>query len=367
MNEVTMAQVAAAIGGTLQGDGSFRIRAAAEPASAGPDDLALAMDPKFLSGLTQGKARAAVLPAGTDFRAFGLIAAVLVSRPRFAMSGVTNLLQHPLALAAGIHPSAVIDPSASIGPGAAIGPFVVIGPRAVIGANARIMSHVSIGADARLGADALLYDGVRIGARVIIGDRFIAQPNAVIGGDGFSFVTPEKGAVESVRESGIVTEETRNLAFVRIHSLGSVVIGDDVEVGSCATIDRGTIANTTIGHGTRIDNIVQIGHNVRIGDNCLLCAHVGIAGSTVVGNRVVLGGKVGVADHAEIGDDAVIMASSGVSGKVKARSVMFGTPATPRDEQIAIYMAMKRLPRALKDLSALKKRIAETVGLGTAE
>lgn len=187
-------------------------------------------------------------------------------------------------------------------------------------------------------------DGVRIGA------RFIAQPNAVIGGDGFSFVTPEKGAVESAKATGAVALDALNTIHARIHSLGAVRIGDDVEVGAAACIDRGTLADTRIGNGAKIDNLVQIGHNVQVGDHCLLCSQVGIAGSAEIGDRVVLGGKVGVADHVDIGHDAVIAAASGVGASVKPRSVMMGAPAMPRDEWFRMMMAMRRLPRLINKL-----------------
>ena len=159
------------------------------------------------------------------------------------LAGVGRVFERPPELAPGIHPTAVIDPSAEIAPGAAIGPFVAIGARARIGAGARIFSHASIAEDAAIGDDALILQGVRIGARVRIGHRFIAQPGAVIGADGFSFVTPTPGLVEEARATGAVTAREQE-DYVRINSLGSVVIGDDVEVGANSCIDRGTIADT---------------------------------------------------------------------------------------------------------------------------
>ncbi len=162
-----------------------------------------------------------------------------------------------------------------------------------------------------IGADALLLSGVRIGARVRIGDRFIAQPGAVLGGDGFSFVTPTPGVVEEARETGAISS-VEQADYVRINSLGSIGIGDDVEIGANSCIDRGTIADTMVGDGTKIDNLVQIGHNVRIGHTCLICGQAGVAGSTVIGDRVVLGGKAAVADHLRIGSNVVITGNSGV-------------------------------------------------------
>ncbi|MDF2233066.1 UDP-3-O-(3-hydroxymyristoyl)glucosamine N-acyltransferase [Albimonas sp. CAU 1670] len=349
-----IADVAAALGLEHAGDGDLMVRTPAPPAQAGPEDLAVAMDPKFLGDLAAGRARAAVLPAGADWRGLGLAAAIFAPRARYAMAGLTARFQHPVDAPAGVHPSAIVDPSAEIGPGASIGPFVVIGRDVKIGARARILSHVSVGAEARIGDDALLMEGVRIGARARIGHRFIAHPNAVAGADGFSFVTPEPGAVEAAKDRGASDVfGAAATVYVRIHSLGSISVGDDVELGAGACLDRGTLKDTTIGNGTKIDNLVQVGHNVSVGAHCLLCAHVGIAGSAVIEDRVVLGGKAGVADHLTIGHDSVIAGGSGVGTNVPPRSVMIGSPAMKRDEFNRMYMAMRRLPRAMDKLRAL--------------
>ncbi|MHA1108027.1 MAG: UDP-3-O-(3-hydroxymyristoyl)glucosamine N-acyltransferase, partial [Alphaproteobacteria bacterium] len=180
---------------------------------------------------------------------------------------------------------------------------------------------------------------------------------ACIGADGFSFVTPVNGAVESVRATGKVADDALNLALRRINSLGAVWIGDDVEVGAGATIDRGTVADTTIGDGTKIDNQVQIGHNVRIGRSCLICGQVGIAGSARIGDRVVLGGKAGVGDHREIGADAVIGGGSMVGTNVAPQSVMIGAPAIPRDAFTHQNMALRRLPRLAEQVHELRRKL----------
>ncbi|ATI42276.1 UDP-3-O-(3-hydroxymyristoyl)glucosamine N-acyltransferase [Pacificitalea manganoxidans] len=348
----SIAEIAAALGARHAGDGTLRITGAAEPAQAGRGHLALAMDPRYADGLAQGQARAAVLWDGADWQALGLDAAIFVARPRYAMAGLTAHLAAPRAIPPGIHPSAAIDASALIGPGAAIGPFVSIGPGARIGANARIAAQASIGAGAVIGADALILEGVRIGHDVRIGDRFIAQPNAVIGGDGFSFVTPEPGAVEAVRRSLGDTGGATQSAYARIHSLGAVAIGDDVEVGANACIDRGTVADTVIGRGTKIDNLVQVGHNVRVGEDCLLCGQTGIAGSTRLGNRVVLGGQVGVTDHLTIGDDVIAGAGTLLRTNQAKGRVMLGNPAMPMAASVESYKALRRLPRLLARLGA---------------
>jgi UDP-3-O-[3-hydroxymyristoyl] glucosamine N-acyltransferase len=346
----TVGRIADALGAEALGDATLTVGRPSHPAAAGAKDLAVAMDPTYADALRASPARVALVWEGADLADLGLDAAIAVGRPRVAMAAVTAASAHPYDLAPGIHPMAAIDPSAEIGAGAAIGAFAAIGPRARIGAGARIGAHVSVGADASLGIDALLHDGVRIGARVTIGDRVIVHQNAVIGADGFSFVTPEKSTVESAKETGAIAAGARNSVWMRIHSLGAVTLGDDVEIGANTTIDRGTLQDTRIGTGTKIDNQVQIGHNVTIGASCLLCAQVGVAGSAKIGDRVVLGGKVGVADHVAIGSDVVVAASSGVASNVAPRSVMMGTPAIARDEFMKMMMAMRRLPRLMAKL-----------------
>jgi len=210
--------------------------------------------------------------------------------------------------------------------------------------------------DAAIGADALLHAGVRIGARVRIGDRFIAQPGAVIGADGFSYVTPSPGVVEEARGAGVISARER-AAYVRVNSLGGVRIGDDVEVGANACIDRGTIADTTVGDGTKIDNLVMVGHNVRVGRGCLLCGHTGIAGSATIGDGCVLGGRASIADHAVLGKGVVITGNAAVSGHVPDGRIMMGYPGVRRDEFVAMWKALRRLPRTLARLEAAQKPV----------
>lgn len=343
--DLSLAEIAAAIGADTAGDTSLRIQGAAEPALAGPQDLALAMDPKYADGLAKGQAQAAMLWPGADWQALGMKGAIFAPRGRLAMAGLSKLLDSGPQIAAGVHPLTVIDPSARIGAGAAIGPFVTIGAGAVIGARARIASHVSIGEGAQIGDDALLAQGARIGARVVIGHRVIVQMGAVIGSDGLSFVTPEKSGVEEIRETLGHRGEIRAQEWGRIHSLGSVRLGDDVEIGANCAIDRGTIRDTVIGRGTKFDNLVHIGHNVQIGQDCMICGQVGIAGSARIGNRVVLAGQCGVNDNIFIGDDVICGGATKVFTNVPAGRVMLGYPAVKMDSHIEIQKALRRLPR----------------------
>ena len=211
---------------------------------------------------------------------------------------------------------------------------------------------------AQIGDDALIFQGALIGARVRLGQRAILQPNCVIGADGFSFVTPETSQVERIRhslgqEDGAVPPQS----WRRIHSLGAVIIGDDVEIGANATIDRGTIADTVIGDGTKLDNMVHVGHNVRIGRDCLLCGQVGIAGSVKIGDRVVLGGQTGVADNLEIGSDVVTGASTIILSTVPPGRAMLGYPAVRMETQIEMYKNLRRLPRLAQAVAEVKKAV----------
>ncbi|MBI1492352.1 UDP-3-O-(3-hydroxymyristoyl)glucosamine N-acyltransferase [Halocynthiibacter styelae] len=358
----TVKDIATALGLEAAGAVSFEITHAAEPVGAAADALALAMNPAYAEGLSQGAAQVAMLWEGADWQALGLKAAIFAPRPRFAMSGLTQMLDHGLDLVPGVHPTAVIDSTAQIGAHAAIGPFVVINAGVVIGENAQIASHASVGRNSTIGDNCLIHPGVRIGANVRIGDRFIAQAGGVIGADGFSFVTPEKSGVEKARESlgdqGDVANEGAGQAWIRIHSLGGVEIGDDVETGGNVTIDSGTIRATRIGRGTKLDNQVHLGHNVQVGEDCLLCGQVGIAGSTKIGNRVVMGGQCGASDNIFIGDDVVAGGASKIFTKVPAGRVILGSPAVKMETQVEINKSLRRLPRALKQLADLKTAFA---------
>ena len=354
----TVEEIAVALEADAFGDVEISVKGAAEPSEAAPDDLALAMNPKYASALAEGCARAAIVWSDADWHALGLEAAIKVKHPRMAMAGLTSLLDEGPEIALGIHPSAVVDPSAEVGKGAAIGPLVVIGPRVRIGENARIAAHVSIAEDVALGPDALIHAGVRIGARTKIGRRFICQPGAVVGGDGFSFVAGESDRVEQVRRSLGTDGGAMASGWTRIHSLGSVEIGDDVEIGANTAVDAGTVRATRIGNRTKIDNLVQIAHNAQIGEDVLICGHAGVAGSSSVGNRVIMGGKSGITDNVAVGDDVVVGGGAIVLSRVPAGRVLLGYPAMKMDQYIAASRNWRRLPRILKDVEALKKAVS---------
>jgi len=351
----TIREIAAALGAEAEGDLGLSVSGAAEPQTAGPDQLALAMDPRYAEGIGKGQARAAVLWPGADWRAMRLQAAIFAPRGRLAMAGLTRLMDPGPDLAAGVHAMTAVDPSAQIGAGARIGAFVSIGRGVVIGPGARIASHVSIAEGARIGAQALILQGARIGARVTIGDRFICQPGAVIGSDGFSFVTPEKSGVEEIRETLGSRAEIRDQSWTRLHSLGAVTIGDDVEIGANACIDRGTIRDTVIGSGTKLDNLVHIGHNVQVGRDCLLCGQVGIAGSARIGDRVVLAGQCGVNDNIFVGDDVIAGGATKIFTNAPAGRVLLGYPAVKMETHVEMQKALRRLPRLAARVAAMER------------
>jgi UDP-3-O-[3-hydroxymyristoyl] glucosamine N-acyltransferase len=208
----------------------------------------------------------------------------------------------------------------------------------------------------------MLREQVSIGARVTIGADFMAQPGVRIGGDGFSFVTEEKSAIEAVRETLGDRQDAQAQGWTRIHSLGAVTIGDNVDLGACVNIDNGTIRDTVVGNGCKMDNFVHIGHNVVIGNDCLICGHSGVAGSTRVGNNVVLGGMTGVSDNIFIGDRVITGGGTKVLSSIPAGRVMLGYPATRMDKQIEIFKSFRRLPKLVADVAALQKAVFKRDG-----
>ncbi len=325
---MTINDIAAALGAQVQGDGDLEVDRPAEPAAARRGDLALAMTPAWGEALGLTEARAALVWPGADWRAFGLEAVIEVPRARLAMAQLTQAFDTVPAVT-GVHPTAQIDPTASIGENVSIGAFCVIGPAAVIGAGTWIDAHVTLAENVNLGADCQVFAGVRIGRNVVVGNRCILQPNAVIGADGFSFVTEtasnEERAFQGMGRAPLSPPDDARRH--RIHSLGSVVLGDDVELGGGSTIDAGTIRPTKVGRGTKIDNLVQVGHNVVLGEDCVLCAQAAVAGSAQIGDRVVMGGKSGIKDNITIGADVVLGGAAIVLSNVEDGAFMMGYPA----------------------------------------
>ncbi|MDU8911570.1 UDP-3-O-(3-hydroxymyristoyl)glucosamine N-acyltransferase [Aestuariicoccus sp. MJ-SS9] len=358
----TLEEIAAALGLPFEGDGGLTIVSVAEPASCADDQLALAMKPEFADQLAQGQARAAMMWQGADWRGYGLKGAILAPRPRYAMAGLSAMMDEGPGYDAGIHPSAMIHPTAELAADVSVGPLSVIGAGARIGAGSVIGPQAHVGGKAVIGPGALLHAGVRIGARVTIGARFIAQPGAVVGADGFSFVTPEVSGVEKARDTLGADGTDTAQSWARIHSLGAVRIGDDVELGANACIDRGSVRDTLVGDGCKFDNLAQVGHNVVIGRDCLICAQVGIAGSTRIGNNVVLGGQTGVSDNITVGDNVITGGATKVLANVPPGRVMLGYPAMKMETHVEAYKGFRRLPRLFRDVAALQKAVSKLTG-----
>jgi UDP-3-O-[3-hydroxymyristoyl] glucosamine N-acyltransferase len=340
--------IAQALSGRLDGDGEIDIDRLVHPARAErPSDLALAMSARAAATLAGCKARAVVVSGDRALPAGAFAAVIAVGEPRMALAKLTALFDRGPPHQKGIHPTAIIAADATLGDGVAVGAHSVIGPRSRIGNGATVLSQVTIGADVAIGAGGLLHPGVRIGHGCRIGDRVIVHANAVIGADGFSFA-PDLMSAAAFSAGVTVT---------RVHSLGNVEIGDDVEIGACTTIDRATLESTRIGRGSKIDDHVHIGHNVTIGESCILCGMVGISGSVTIGDRVRLGGGVGVGDHVRIGDQAVIAAGSGVGTDVPAEAFFSGYPAQPHQRSAEQYLYLRRQKRLHDRVEAMASRL----------
>lgn len=353
-----LGEIAEALDAEVSGDGSIVVDALVYPTMAkSATDLAIVMDQGLVEGVANGPIRAAIIARNIALPAGALDGHVRVDDARNALAILLDIFDKPVHAPLGVHPSAVVDASAALGDAVSIGALAYVGPGAVIGRNTIIMPQVTVGAGARIGADCLLHPGARVGERVVIGDRVILQMNACIGADGFSYTTPGVASFESAKWQP-EENDTQNLEIRRINSIGTVVLGDDVEVGALASIDRANIGATTIGDGTKIDDLVMIGHNNRIGGNCLMSGQVGISGSCVIGDRVVLAGGAGIADHIKIGDDAVVGAKSCVWRDVGDKALVAGYPALPKKQAFARELNVGRLDRLFRDLAKMKRRLA---------
>ena len=331
---LTAQAVADLVGGRLLGDGGVLLTAVGPLGSAGPGALTLAVSPRYAEALAASRAGAVLLPPALADSPAGPAARIVVGDPYGAIVQVIRRLFPASAGPPGIDPTARIGPGCELGADVAIGPYVVLGRGVRLGDRCRLAEGVSIGdgvtvgEDSRLDARVICYAGARIGRRVIL------KAGAVIGGDGFGYLS-------------------RGSGHQRIPHVGGCVIGDDVELGSNSCVDRGSLDDTVIGQGTKLDNLVHVGHNVRIGERCLLMAGVGVAGSTRLGNDVILAGHVGVTDHLTIGDRVQVAAKSAVIGNVPAGSVFSGHPARPNRQVLRAQAALYRLAPIVGELERL--------------
>ena len=336
---ITLKELADLVQGQVVGDGSLVISAARTLQEARAGDITFLEHPKHAAQLQETQAAAAVVaPSVTSAR----IPLIQVADPLMAfVTVVRHLHGRPEAAVHGIDPRADVHPSATIGEGASIHAFASIGEGTVIGARCRIHSGVSIGRFCTIGDDVTLYPNAAIYDGTVLGHRVMIHANAVLGADGFGY-------------------RQQNGKHVKVPQLGSVEIGDDCEIGACTTIDRGTFQPTRIGQGTKIDNLVQVGHNCQIGKHNLLVSQMGIAGSSGTGDYVVVAGQVGIVDHVHIGDRVMIGAQAGVTKDVAPGQIMLGSPATPVREQKRILMTMEKLPEIRRDVQRIKSHLGLT-------
>jgi len=264
-----------------------------------------------------------------------------MDNPRIAFAKALAIFFPEPKFAAGIHPTASVAKSAQVDPTAHIGPHCTVGERVKIGANAVLQAGNFIGDDAVIGDETNLFPNVTIYPRTQIGKRVRIHAGAVIGSDGFGYVF----------DSGF---------HRKVPQVGNVVVGDDVEIGSNTSVDRGALGSTVIGKGTKIDNLVQVGHNVELGDHCILCAQVGIAGSAKLGKYTVLAGQVGIAGHLKIGNQVTIGSKSGVMHNIPDGEKWLGIPAQPDKQAKRIMIAMQRLPDLFKKIAAWEKKLGGT-------
>ena len=321
---MTLREVAVRTGGWVSPENvDLEITGVASLADANPGDLSFFGNPKYLSGLRKSRATAVLVPHGFG----GEVPAVRiwVDNPAASFAALLPVFApEPIPIPPGIHPTAHIGEGAHIGDGVRIAPCVVIEPGARIGAGSILGAQSYIGHQSSLGENCRLFPHVTIRERCTIGNRVVLHSGAVIGADGFGY-------------------EFRDGAQQKIPQTGVVQIDDDVEIGANTTVDRARFGRTWIQRGTKIDNLVQIGHNVTIGEHCILCSQVGISGSTRLGNFVTLAGKVGLSGHIELGDGVIFGAMSAIAKDVPAKSIMFGAPARPIREYKANYALLKNI------------------------
>ena len=327
---LTLAEIATAVGGAVQGDPSTRITGVAPLDRAGASDITFLAAKKYVPVLLESAAGALLVTPELASSAGPCGNRIVVDRPQEALLALLpRFYNTPARPFTGVHPTAVVAADAHLDPDVCVEAFTVIGAGARVAAGCWIGSHVVIGEDAVIGAQSRLYPHVTLYPGVVIGSRCAVHSGTRIGSDGFGYVLHEG-------------------AHRKIPHVGGCVIGDDVEIGANCAIDRGSIGQTTIGDGTKIDNLVHVAHNVRIGRLCLLAAQVGIAGSTRIGDGVTFAGQVGVTGHVSVGTRAVLTAQTGVVTDVPDGEVWGGFPSRPHAQAMRGYAALARLPEFMK-------------------
>lgn len=336
MKSYTLAEIAKWVGGAVRGDAATRISGVAGVEEAGPDQITWLAEERYAGKLAGSRAGAALVPEN-----FGAtpMPAVLTANPARAMIAILEKFAPPVPRPpTGVHPSAYVSPSVKLGREVAIGPYVVIGDGARIGDRTVLHGHVYIGEEVTTGKDCEIWPGVVVRERCTLGERVVIHPNTTIGADGFGYQ--------------FIEGQHR-----KIPQIGAVEIGDDVEIGAHCAIDRAKFGATRIGRGTKIDNLVQVAHNVQIGPNCVIVAQCGIAGSTRLGQGVVLGGQVGVRDHVVLHDGVQVAACACISKDVPAGASVIGSPAVEYKQFVRERADVRRLPRMAEQLAQLQERV----------
>ncbi len=334
---MTTREVAELLGGTVEGDPNLPLTGFAPAHTARAGDLTFAENEAYLAAAEASAAAAILVGPGLVSSAKTLIR---VAQPRIAFARVVPLFFREPEYTGGIHPTAVVAATAVVAPTAHIGPHCVICDRVRIGERTVLLGGNHVGDDSVIGDDVRLFPNVVLYARTHVGHRVRIHSGTVIGSDGYGYVF----------DQGV---------HRKVPQVGHVVIEDDVEIGANAAIDRGALGATVIGRGTKIDNLVQIAHNVTIGEHCLVIAQVGVAGSTRLGNYVTLAGQVGIAGHLNIGDRVMIGAQSGVMNNIPAGQKWLGSPAHPEQRAKRQYIALQRLPELNRRMEDLTRRVRE--------
>ena len=332
---LTTAEIAKLIAGEVLGDANATLTGFAMIDKAKAGDLTFAETPEYFAAAEASAATAII--AGNDVTSTKKTV-IRVANPRLAFAKALAVFFPEPKFAAGIHPSAVVAASAQVDPTAHIGPHCTIGERVKIGANCVLQSGNSVGDDSVLGDETNLFPNATIYSRTQIGKRVRIHAGAVIGSDGFGYVF--------------------DTSFHRkVPQIGNVILGDDVEIGANTTVDRAALGSTSIGKGTKIDNLVQVGHNVEIGEHCIFCAQVGISGSTKIGSYTVMAGQAGLAGHLKIGNKVTIGSKSGVMHNIPDGEQWLGIPAQPDKQAKRVMIAMQRLPDLFKKIAAWEKKL----------
>ena len=352
---ISLAEIAEALDCDFYGNGKLVFSSPSEPSSANINQIAIATDKKFQSDLFSTKAKAAIINTNFNWKTTKLEGVIVTNQSKLILSKLTKVFDDLKKDNRSINQNTLINSSSNIGTNPNIGSYVIIKENSEIGNNVDIENFVEVGKNVIIGNNCYIKSGTKIYDNTIIGDGFICHQNVVIGSDGFSF-HPEND--ESILDR-LTKDDSSSKKFARIASIGAVEIGNDVEIGANCCIDRGTIKNTIIKSGTKLDNLVHIAHNVEIGYNCLICGQVGIAGSTLVGDNVVMGGQVGIADNLKIGNNSIMAGKTGVSANILPRKFMMGNPAMEMKKNIASYMALRRLPKLQTKIKQLNKLIDE--------